>query len=70
LAGINKVLDSAPTINSVIKIWPAIETYLSDEKKTKLHEVIERKSTSKIKEELNLDELNVAHITQRMAGGV
>jgi len=70
LAGINKVLDSTPTINSAIKIWPAIETYLSDEKKAKLHEVTERKSASKIKEELNLDDLNVAHITQRMTGGV
>jgi hypothetical protein len=70
LAGINKVLDSVPTINSAMKFWPAIETYLSDEKKAKLHEVTERKSASKIKEELNLDELNVAHITQRMTGGV
>jgi hypothetical protein len=70
LAGISKVLDSAPTINSAIKIWPAIETYLNDDRKAKLHETVERKSASKIKEELNLDELNIAHITQRMAGGV
>lgn len=71
IAGLNKVLDSAPTINSAIKIWPALETYLSDERKAKLHEVVERrKSTEALAEELDLDVLNVAHITQRMTGGV
>lgn len=71
LDGLTKVLNSVPTVNSALKVWPALEAYLNDERKETLGKVVEKKkSADKIAQELDLDKLNVAHITQRITGAV
>lgn len=65
---VTALLEKCQTLNQVTKLWPAITHYVDAETNERLNRKAERNKAEL--PEIDLTQLNVGHIKQRMLGGV